>query len=92
MKHFKGTPIGLAQTLPSNSKFWLERVSEDKPSSLSGLVVSDEGKKFYNNDTRLPHVAVVAMATNKTDQMSCLHHGKMYAFSEKKNSDIIVPQ
>ncbi len=28
----------------------MERVSEDKPSSLLGLVVSDEGKMFYNID------------------------------------------
>jgi hypothetical protein len=30
----------------------MERVSKEKPSSLLGLVVSDEGKKFYNIDTR----------------------------------------
>ncbi len=29
-------------------KTWLERVSKGKPSSLLGLIVSDEGKKFYN--------------------------------------------
>ncbi len=34
--------------LPSNSKTWLERVSKDKPSILLGLVIVDEGKKFYN--------------------------------------------
>ncbi len=34
------------------SGFALERVSKDKRSSLLGLVVSDEGKKFYNNDIR----------------------------------------
>ncbi len=28
-------------------------VSKDKPSSLLGLVISDEGKKFYNIDTRI---------------------------------------
>jgi hypothetical protein len=44
-KHLKGAPIGLALALPSNSKTWLERVSKDKPSSLLGLVISDEGKK-----------------------------------------------
>jgi hypothetical protein len=37
--------------LPSNSKAWLERVSEDKCSSLLGLVISDDGKKFYKIDT-----------------------------------------
>ncbi len=36
--------------MPSNSKTWLERVSKDKPSSLLGFVISDEGKKFYNID------------------------------------------
>ncbi len=46
-KHLKGTSIELALALPSNSKTWLERVSKDKPSSLLGLVVGDEGKKFY---------------------------------------------
>jgi hypothetical protein len=50
-KHLKGTPIGLALALPSNSKTWLERVSKEKHSSLLGLVISDEGKKFYNIDT-----------------------------------------
>jgi len=49
-KHLKGTPIGLALTLPSNSKIRLERVSKGNPSSLLGLVISDEGKKFYNPD------------------------------------------
>ncbi len=42
----------MALALPSNSKTWLERVSKDKPSSLLGFVVSDEGKKFYNIDTQ----------------------------------------
>jgi hypothetical protein len=51
-KHLKGAPIGLALALPSNFKTRLERVSKDKPSSLLGLIVSDEGKKFYNIDTR----------------------------------------
>jgi len=35
-KHLKGAPIGLALALPS---------------SLLGLITSDEGKKFYNIDT-----------------------------------------
>jgi len=39
--------------LPSNSKTLLERVSMDKCSSLLGLIVSDEGKKIYNIDTRM---------------------------------------
>jgi hypothetical protein len=47
----KGASIELALALPSNSKTWLERVSKDKCSSLLGLIVSDEGKKFYNIDT-----------------------------------------
>ncbi len=37
----------------SNSKTWLERVTKGKPFSLLGLVVSDEGKKFYSTDTWL---------------------------------------
>jgi len=37
--------------LASNSKTWLEWVFKDKPSSLLGLIISDEGKKFYNIDT-----------------------------------------
>ncbi len=40
--------IGFGLALPSNSKTWLERISKGKPSSLLGLMVSDEGKKFYN--------------------------------------------
>jgi len=38
--------------LPSNSKTQLQRVSKGKPSSLLGIVISDEGKKFHNIDTR----------------------------------------
>jgi hypothetical protein len=47
-------PIVLALALPSNSQTGLEKVSKDKPSSLLDLVISDEGKKFYNIDTSLP--------------------------------------
>jgi hypothetical protein len=49
-KHLKVIPIGLALTLPSNSKICLERVSKDKPSCLLVLVISDEGKKVSNID------------------------------------------
>jgi hypothetical protein len=45
-KHLKVPPIGLALALPSNFKTQLERVSKGKPSSLLGLVISDEGKSF----------------------------------------------
>jgi hypothetical protein len=50
-KHLKGAPFpfGLALALPSNSKTLLERFSKDKPSSLLGLIVSDEFKKSFNN-------------------------------------------
>ncbi len=48
----KGPPIGFALALPSNSKTQLERVTKGKSSSLLGLVISDEGIKFYNIDTR----------------------------------------
>jgi hypothetical protein len=57
-KHLKGPPIGLALALPSNSKTRLERVSKVKPTSLLGLFISDEGKKFYNIDTRVPMLVV----------------------------------
>jgi hypothetical protein len=50
-KHLKGPPIGFSLALPSNSKTQLERVTKGILSSLLGLVVSDEGKKFYNIDT-----------------------------------------
>ncbi len=50
--HLKGALIGLALALPSNSKTGLERVSKDKPFSLISLVIRDEGKTFYNVDTR----------------------------------------
>ncbi len=43
----------LALVLPSNSKTWLERVSKDKLSSIFDLIISDEGKKFYNIDISL---------------------------------------
>jgi hypothetical protein len=41
-------PRRKALALSSNSKTSLERVSKDKCSSLLGLIVSDEGKKFNN--------------------------------------------
>jgi hypothetical protein len=41
----------LALALPSNSTAWLERVSKDKQSSLLGLIISDEVKKFYKINT-----------------------------------------
>ncbi len=41
----ESAPIGLALALPSNYKTWLERVSKDKPSSLLGLIISDEETK-----------------------------------------------
>ncbi len=47
----KRPPIGFAMALPSNSKTRLERVTNGKPSSLLGLIISDEGKKFYHIDT-----------------------------------------
>ena len=30
---------------------------------------------------RLPHVETVAIETKSTDQMSCRHHGRTYAFT-----------
>jgi hypothetical protein len=55
-KHLRGAPIRLALALPSNSKTRQERVSKDKRSSILGLIISDEGKKFYNIDTRSPSI------------------------------------
>ncbi len=37
---------------PSNYNTWLERVSKGKSSSSLGLIISDEGKKFHNIETR----------------------------------------
>jgi hypothetical protein len=51
-EYLKGPPTGFGLAFPSDSKTWLERVSKGKPSSLLGLVISDEGKKFYNVDNR----------------------------------------
>jgi hypothetical protein len=63
-KHLKGPPIGLALALPSNSKTQLERVSEGKPSSLLGLVISDEGKKFYHQAAKSSSSAVEFVSPN----------------------------
>jgi len=65
-KHLKGAPIGLAVALPSNSKTWLESISKDKLSILLGLILSDEGKKFYNIDTSKgsPHRKAPGLPTN----------------------------
>ena len=51
----------MALALPSNSKAWLERVSKGEPSSLLGLLISDEGKKFYNIDSRRDLAAINIM-------------------------------
>jgi hypothetical protein len=51
-KHLKCPTIRFA--LPSNSKTRLKRGIKGKPSRLLGLVVSDEGKKFYNMISRIP--------------------------------------
>jgi hypothetical protein len=69
-KQLKGPPIGFALTLPSNPKTQLERVTKGKPSSLLGLIISDEGKKFYNIDTRLfpnPYKAVIRFISDLGD-------------------------
>jgi hypothetical protein len=73
-KHLKGPPIGLALVLPSNSKTQLERVSKGKPSSVLGFVICDEGKKFYNIDTRAP----------KTKRMQANIHASIAVRPEKK--------
>jgi hypothetical protein len=69
-KHLKGAPIGLILALPSNSKTWQERVSKGKPSSLLGLAVSDEGKKFYNSDTRLELKMMLALVRKDAKKSS----------------------
>ena len=51
MEYLKGALIGLALALLSNSKTQLERVTKGKHSSLFGLVISKEEKKFCNIDT-----------------------------------------
>ncbi len=83
----KGAPIGLALALPSNSKTWLERVSKYKPSSLLGLIISDEGKKFCNIETcridpgvREGEVAVPAIGDGPVEEVvevAVLHPGPM---------------
>jgi hypothetical protein len=62
-KHLKGPPIGFVLALPSNSKTQLESVIKGKPSSLLGLVISDEGKKFYNIDisSQLYHILFLSV-------------------------------
>ncbi len=64
----------MALALPSNSKARLERVSKDKPSSLLGFDVSNEGKKFI---TLTPGDNVVKLflfitdeETNKPERLS----------------------
>jgi hypothetical protein len=44
----------LALALPSNSKTRLERVSKEKCSSLLGLALGNEGKKFYDISSTWP--------------------------------------
>jgi hypothetical protein len=50
-KNLKDAPLGLALALVAN--FWTEQesVGKDKGSSLLTLIISNEGKKFYNIDT-----------------------------------------
>ncbi len=86
MKHLNGAPIGLALALPSNSKTWLERVSKDKCSNLLGLVISNEGKKFYNIDICFPKDS---NELNRLDKNECYVAGWGKDASGKKLLSII---
>jgi hypothetical protein len=44
--------LGKLLVLPANVRLDWKVIAKDKHSSLFGLVVSNEGKKFYNIDTR----------------------------------------
>ncbi len=70
-KHPRGTSIGLALALPSNSKTWLEIASKEKYSSLLGLVISDEGKMLYNIDTRSPEQSCVGLQGQCVSSPKC---------------------
>ncbi len=79
-KHLKGPPIGFALALPSNSKTQLERVSKGKPSSLLGVIVSDEGKKFYNIDTWCPSYKTFLFVNFAPDQEPTLRHNSQILY------------
>jgi hypothetical protein len=53
--------------LSSNSKTRLERFTKGKPFSLLGLVISDEGKKFYNIDTWTVHLVDTDIVVDGTN-------------------------
>jgi hypothetical protein len=44
--------LGKLLVLPANIRLGCKVIARDKHSSLFGLIISDEGNKFYNIDTR----------------------------------------
>jgi hypothetical protein len=57
--------------LPSDSKTQLERVFKGKPSSLLGLVVSDEEKRFYNFDYQeIPFESITSLCVDNRGTVS----------------------
>jgi hypothetical protein len=46
--------LGKLLVLPANVRLDWEVIASYKPSSLFGLVISDQGKKFYNIDPWCP--------------------------------------
>jgi len=51
-----GSFLGKLVVLPTNVRLDWKVFAGYKHSSLFGLVISNEGKKFYNIDTRLLHL------------------------------------
>ncbi len=53
MEHFLDASfLGKLLVLPANARLNWKEIARYKLSSLFGLIISDEEKKFYNIDTR----------------------------------------
>ncbi len=61
--------------LPANARLDWKVIAKYKRSSLFGLIVSNEGKKFYNIDTRWQCCAMFSSSmTADQNKLECLPH------------------
>ncbi len=84
-EHLKGAPIGLALALLSNYKTDWKGFSKDKHFSLLGLIVINEGEKFYNIDTSSPgQRSLLANIPKPLPSTRLITYGSIWGQLEKK--------
>jgi hypothetical protein len=62
--------LGKLLGLPANVRLDWKVIARYKPSSLIGLVISNEGKKFYNIDPRVKVIKHFCLRKNKLERLS----------------------